>query len=125
MQPEHQTKLNEWKEYHGYQHSRVKKWERRLEAAQKALKLVRERVSAGEFCREQFWGREGQLSFATRKYEEAKPILEWVEQELPTVISEGGLGEREQFEYGSIKVREQSSTLAFYGSKFVTGLVVS
>ena len=106
IRPEHQTKLNEWKEYHGYQHSRVQKWERRLKAAQKAFDLAREKLAAGIPCRDEFWARESQVAHAKRKYEEAGPVLEWVERELPIVAAESDLKGQEQSRCSSNKVRD-------------------
>ena len=102
--PECQTKLTEWKEYHGYQQSRVKKWERKFSAAKRAFELVREKMNAGHPCWEEFSGHESYLSFTKRKYEEAGPVLEWIEQELPVVVAESGSEEPKQLASVSDKV---------------------
>ena len=87
--PEQQTKLNEWKEHHGFQLSKMIPRIKKIRAFKERRIQIKKRIENGKNCQLELSGLEFRISCDESQHrEEAKPILIWIESQLPIVAGE-------------------------------------
>jgi hypothetical protein len=93
LQPDRQTKLNEWKEYYLYEHRKLGPLEREVRRTQLALKSAQERLAAArtEKLREDIEHNmpihEGRVGGAKMDVKEHETLLQRIKQQLPLIAS--------------------------------------
>lgn len=98
LQLQQQTQLDDWKEYHTYQHKKLRYIEWDLKRAQTRMaaskQMLEEAASdgAGQLAEENLSISQAQLSSANNKLEEWISLLKWIEEQLQIIASENALG---------------------------------
>jgi hypothetical protein len=86
LEPERQTKLDEWKEYYLYEHRKLGPLEREVKRTQLALESTQKELEAAdteelrEYIEYNMPIYEGRVGGAKIKVERCKILLRWIEQ---------------------------------------------
>ncbi len=130
LQPEEQTKLDEWKEYQFYEHRKLGRLQRIVKRAQETAESARNRFDAAESdeskdaIHDALLIYQGRLRSAELNVERLNELLDWIEGQFPLIISEGPVSSQETGGEGHHS-RDQRELPSMQPTSKPTGLVAS